>query len=72
MKMMKCFLVPTAIAIGVYVIASLIPINIDMFGAINVRVANIFVCIVKTMIWGIPYIVILHFCKIIDFKQLKK
>ena len=25
MKMMKCFLVPTAIAIGVYVIASLIP-----------------------------------------------
>lgn len=70
--MMKCFLVPTVIAIGVYVIASLIPISINMFGAINVRVAYILVCIVKTMVWGIPYIAILHFCKIIDFKQLKK
>ena len=72
MKMVKCFLVPTVIAIGVYVIASLVPISIDMFGAINVRVAYILVCIVKTMVWGIPYIAILHFCKIIDFKQLKK
>ena len=72
MKMMKCFLVPTVIAIGVYVLASLIPISINMFGAINVRVAYILVCIVKTMVWGIPYIAILHFCKIIDFKQLKK
>ena len=43
-----------------------------MFTGMNERVAYVLVCVVKTLVWGIPYIAILHFCKIIDFKQLKK
>jgi len=71
-KMIHCFVVPTAIAVVVYIFASLVPISVDMFRGINERVAYILVCLLKTMVWGIPYIAILHFCKIIDFKQLKK
>lgn len=71
-KMIKCFVVPTSIAAIVYVIVSLIPVDIGIFGHINERFAYILVCIIKTFIWSVPYIAILHFCKIIDFKQLRK
>ena len=71
-KMVKCFVVPTVIAFIVYIIASLVPINIKMLGDINERLAYILVCLMKTIIWGVPYILILYICKIIDFKQFKK
>ena len=63
---------PTVIATSIFIIASLVPISVDMFTGMNERVAYVLVCVVKTLVWGIPYIAILHFCKIIDFKQLKK
>lgn len=71
-KMMKCFFIPTIIAAGIYVIASLVPIRVVAFVGMNERVAYVLVCLIKTLVWGIPYLVVLHFCKIIDFKQLKR
>lgn len=71
-KMMKCFFIPTIIAAGSYVIASLVPIRVDAFVGMNERVAYVLVCLIKTLVWGIPYLAVLHFCKIIDFKQLKR
>lgn len=71
-KMVVCFLKPIFCALLVYAFASLIPVRIEMLGDINERIGYIIVCVVKTMIWMIPYIAILYFAKIIDFKQLKR
>lgn len=71
-KMIVCFAKPTIIAFIIYILVSLIPLDISIFGAINERVAYILLCVVKSLIWVIPYVVILYFTKVMDFKQLKK
>ena len=72
LRLLKCFVVPTAVATIVYVFVAFLPIDITMFSAINERLAYMIICAVKTLIWAIPYLVILRVFKIVDFKQLKK
>lgn len=71
-KMLRCFVVPTAIAALLYVAISMIPIDKSIFGEMNERLSYIILCVVKTLMWAMPYLAILYFGKIIDFKQLKK
>ena len=72
LKLLKCFIAPTTVAICVYFIVSLVPIKITLFPSINERLAYIIICFLKTLIWAIPYICILNVLKIVDFKQLRK
>lgn len=71
-KMLLCFAKPTFIAFLVYVFVAWIPIDISIFGHINERIAYILLCFIKALIWAIPYVAILYFGKIVDFKQIKK
>ena len=71
-KMLVCFLIPTIVAALVYIVVSCIPIDKSIFGDINERIGYVLVCVLKTMMWAIPYITILYFGKIVDFKQIKK
>ena len=65
-------MVPTLAALLVYVAVAFIPIDKSIFGDINERIGYILVCIVKTLMWAIPYVAILYIGKIVDFKQIKK
>lgn len=71
-KLFKCFAKPTLIAVLIFAIISLIPIQIELFGEINKRIAYILVCIVKSVIWLIPYLILLSVFKVIDIKNLIK
>ena len=71
-KMLVCFLIPTIVAALVYIVVSCIPIDKSFFGDINERIGYVLVCVLKTMMWAIPYIAILYFGKMVDFKQIKK
>ena len=71
-KLLYCFIKPTIIGLIICIPVYFVNINHSMFGDINVRIAMLLVCIIKSLLWLVPYIVILYFFKIIDFKQLKK
>lgn len=71
-KMLLCFAKPIFIAFLVYVGVVWIPIDISIFGHINERVAYILLCFIKALIWAIPYVAILYFTKVVDFKQLRR
>lgn len=71
-KMLVSFSAPTAAATLIYVVISLIPIDKSIFGRINERIGYMLVCVLKTMMWAIPYIAVLYFGKIVDFKQIRK
>lgn len=71
-KMLMCFVKPTLIAVVIYILVSFIPFDIFMLGGINERMAYLVLCVIKSLIWAIPYVGILYFCRIVDFKQLKK
>ncbi|MCI1640754.1 MAG: oligosaccharide flippase family protein [Bacteroidales bacterium] len=71
-KMLKSFLVPTIISFAVLACARLVKIDISWFSGINIRLAYIIICIIKTMIWLIPYIGILFATGVLKFADLKK
>lgn len=71
-KLFKCFAKPTIIAAIVYIIIYQVPISINIFHGLNERIAYILVCIIKTIIWFIPYITLLYIFNVIDIKQLIK
>lgn len=71
-KLFKSFARPVLVAIVVFVVVYKIPISISIFNSLNERLAYILVCIIKSAIWIIPYIILLNILKIIDFKQIIK
>ena len=72
LRMLKCFILPVAEAAAVYAVVRLIPVSTETFGVINERLANITVCAIKSLLWLIPYTILLQVTKVVDFKQLIK
>lgn len=70
LKLFKCFLGPTILAIIVYVFICFIPIDLSMFGHMNERLIYILICFIKTVLWCIPYLLLLSIFKIINLKHL--
>lgn len=70
LKLFKCFLGPTILAIIVYVLICFIPIDLSMFGHMNERLIYILICFIKTVLWCIPYLLLLSIFKIINLKHL--
>ena len=70
-KLFKCFAIPTILAGGIFAIVSLIPISIQWLPHLNERIAYIIICIIKSLMWLIPYLILLQTLKIVNFKQLK-
>ena len=63
---------PTLIAVAVFFFVSFIPVSVNMFDDLNMRFAYILACVIKSLIWIVPYVIILSLLKIVDFKQLVK
>ena len=72
LRLFKCFAVPTLIAVAVFFCVSFITVSVDMFGGLNMRLAYILICVIKSLVWVIPYMIILSLLKIVDFKQFVK
>lgn len=70
LKLFKCFLEPTILAIIVYVLICFIPIDLSVFGHMNERLIYILICFIKTVLWCIPYLLLLSIFKIINLKHL--
>lgn len=70
LRLLRSFCLPTLIAVMIFFPVYFIPISVDVFENINIRLAHILICIIKSLIWIIPYIVILSLLKIVNFKQL--
>lgn len=69
-NLFKCFAKPTLIGAIVFLIVSFVPIRIELFGEMNQRFAYILICFVKSILWLIPYIILLIVFKIIDLRKV--
>lgn len=69
-KLFKCFAKPTSIAFIILIIVYNIPISTNPFHNTNERITYILTCIIKSLIWLVPYIILLHILKIIDIKKI--
>ena len=72
LRMFCCFLYPVIIAIITFRIVSLSPINVALFDGINLRLAYIIVCIIRSSIWLLLYMFALYLFKLLDLKELRK
>ena len=70
--MFRCFLIPTGLAIVVLLLVSFVPIRREYFSAFPMRLQYISICIVKSLLWLLPYSALLIAFHVIDIKSLKK
>lgn len=71
-KMFRCFLVPTGLAAVILCLVGFVPVRQEYFAVFPIRLQYISVCIVKTLLWLIPYGAFLVMFHIVDIKSLKK
>lgn len=71
-KMFRSFLIPTSLAIGILFLVTFIPIHQEYFTTFPIRFQYISNCIVKTLLWLVPYCILLVIFHIVDIKSLKK
>ena len=71
-KMLRCFLAPTAIAALTLIPVSLIGFSPEMFGDMNLRLACILVCLLKTLVWIVPYFALLFAFRILGRNDIKE
>lgn len=71
-KVCLCFLKPTVLAAILAFIVYYLPINYSFLPVSNQRVYYLLICIIKSVIWLLPYIALLQLSKVIDFRFLLK
>lgn len=71
-KMCKSFLQPTLIALLSAVAVYLLPLEDNLFGIENGRIAYIATFLLKSVLWFVPYVILLFGFKVISLKELKK
>lgn len=71
-KMFQSFLIPTGLAVILLILVKFVPVSPNDFPIFSPRLQYISVCIVKTLLWLIPYVVLLIIFHVIDVKSLKK
>lgn len=72
LRLFLCFIKPTLIGAVLCGVVFLIPISDKLFASMNERVAYLLICVIKALIWLLPYVVILVALRIVDFKALRK
>ena len=70
LKMAKCFVIPTAIACLLFLLVYFGPVSEMIVGNENSRMSNMLVCVVKTLLWIVPYVFVLQYLKIVDIRNL--
>ena len=72
LRMFGCFIYPLIIAIVTFCIVTLLPITVGLFEGVNLRLAYIIVCIIKSLIWLSLFMFTLYLFKLLDLKELRK
>ena len=72
LRLFCCFIYPVIIAIFTFFIVSFLPITVGLCDGINLRLAYIIVCIIKSSIWLLLYMFALYLFKLLDLKELRK
>lgn len=70
--MVTAFLYPTMIGATVLLVVSFVSIRADWFDCFNLRIAYIIVCVLKALLWLIPYIGLLIIFKLLNIRELIK
>lgn len=70
-KVLKSFCLPFGVALCVYFVIQFIPMNNFFMSFFDFRLANILMCIFKTVLWLLPYILCLFIFKIVSLDNLK-
>jgi len=68
-RMFLSFFYPTLISFFCLIVIKQIPLEIPQI--IDFRLTNVLICILKTLLWIIPYIGLLMICKLFNLKELK-
>lgn len=71
LEMLKSFVVPSIISVSMMAIVWCIPLDTNMIRIDNIRISYICVAIVKSMMWLIPYFLLLVRFKLISYKELR-
>lgn len=71
-KMIMSFLKPTFISAFVLLLVFQLPITRDSFNIGQERISYLAICIIKTILWIIPYSLLLFAFKVVTIKELKK
>lgn len=71
-KMIKSFLFPVLIAVCVALFVRSIPLTRDILPMLNDRIAYVVLCVIKSLIWMVPYLLLLTVFKQIDWKQIRR
>lgn len=71
LKLFLCFIKPTLVGSVLCVIVNFVPISIDIFAGLNERIAFLLICGIKSLIWFLPFVLVLKMLKILDLKSLK-
>ena len=72
LKMFMRFVVPTSVACLCIIPVSFIPFSTGMFPGMNVRVAYILICFLKTIAWAVPYLCLLLLFRIVSIRDIKE
>ena len=72
LRMFRSFLYPVILSVITLGIVSKLPITVENFDGINLRIAYIVVCIIKSSIWLSLYVTLLYWFKLFKFKELRK
>lgn len=71
LKLFLCFIKPTLVGSVLCVIVNFVPISIDIFAGLNEMIAFLLICGIKSLIWFLPFVLVLKMLKILDLKSLK-
>lgn len=71
LKMFLSFAKPTILSILLYLLILIIPFPYDYFHICGERTTSIVLCIVKTLLWLIPYFLLLFVSKVIRLSEFK-
>lgn len=71
-KLFKCFIIPVIIGIIPIPLVFYLPIDYTDLGLSNERMACMIMCMVKTLIWFVPFAILLLITKTLDINILRK
>lgn len=72
LKMLMSFLKPTILSLLVMLLANVLPINWESIDFGQERISYMVICGIKTVLWIVPYTLLLYLFKIVTIKELKQ
>ena len=72
LKMMMSFLKPTILSLLVMLLVNVLPINWNSIDFGQERISYMVICVIKTVLWIVPYTLLLYSFKIVSIKELKQ